>query len=229
MAGEHFAQRFRAEVLGTAVVMLAPVIGWWTAYSVATGPGAGRVLLTAVVTITVLAIGTTAFRARRAQWNPLLLAADALLERRRGLTGGQCAGHLLTQLAAAMVVAGGVVAVSVLAGIPAPAAPAPNGVHAVFEMTAAAAAVISFFAAARTPALRMSAAGASALVAAVFVVSGAGFLGNPAVVAGAVVLGLNPVTALVITICQLAGCLIGYRVATAWWPDTARRLDALTT
>ncbi|MEV0108196.1 hypothetical protein AB0H42_17920 [Nocardia sp. NPDC050799] len=136
-------------MLGSAVVMPAPVIGWWTAYSVLPEPGAGRALLTAVVTITVLAIGTAAFRSRRARWNPLLLAADALLERRRALTGGQRAGHLLTQLAAAMVVVGGVAAVSALAGITAPAVPAPNGVHAVLEMTAAAAVI--FFLARRSP------------------------------------------------------------------------------
>ncbi|WP_280401304.1 MULTISPECIES: hypothetical protein [Nocardia] len=58
--------------------------------------------------------------------------------------------------------------------------------------------------------------------------SGAGFLGNPAVVSGAVVLGLDPALALVIVVCQLGGCLVGYRLATAWWPDIGRRLDTLT-
>ncbi|MBF6216078.1 hypothetical protein IU487_34330 [Nocardia puris] len=45
---------------------------------------------------------------------------------------------------------------------------------------------------------------------------------------GAVVLGLNPVSTLVIAVCQLGGCLIGYGLATAWWPDTGHRLDTLT-
>ncbi|WP_280489150.1 hypothetical protein [Nocardia carnea] len=59
--------------------------------------------------------------------------------------------------------------------------------------------------------------------------TGAGFLGNPAVVAGAVVLGLDPAPALVIVVCQLGGCLVGYGVATVWWPDIGRRLDTLST
>ncbi len=61
-----------------------------------------------------------------------------------------------------------------------------------------------------------------------FLVSGAGFLGNPVVVTGAVVLGLDPATGLVPVVCQLGGCLVGYGVATALWPDIGRRLDTLT-
>ncbi|WP_280314964.1 hypothetical protein, partial [Nocardia wallacei] len=106
----------------------------------------------------------------------------------------------------------------------------PGGVAHSFPSTPpAAGALISFFAATCTPTLIMPTAGASALAAAVFLVTGAGFLGNPAVVAGAVVLGLDPALALVIVVCQLGGCLIGYGAATAWWPDIGRRLDTLTT
>ncbi|WP_280422791.1 hypothetical protein [Nocardia carnea] len=224
--GARAAARYRADLLGTGVVMAAPVMGWWAAHLV--GPGPARAGLTAAVTVTFLAVGTGLFRSRAPRWNPLLMVADALLERRRSLSGPQLAGHLLTQVGAAMAVAGVVAAGCFLAGITPPAAPAPDGVHVVSEMTAAAAAVICLFAAVRPPTLRMSAAGASALAAAVFLVSGAGFLGNPAVVAGAVVLGLDPAPALVIVVCQLGGCLVGYGVATVWWPDIGRCLDTLT-
>lgn len=225
--GARASARYRADLLGTGVVMAAPVTGWWAAHLV--GPGPARAGLTAAVTVTFLALGTGLFRSREPRWNPLLNVADALLERRKSLSGPLLAGHLLTQVAAATAVAGGVAAGCFLAGITPPAVPAPGGVHALSEMTAAAAAVISFFAATCTPTLRMSTAGASALAAAVFLVTGAGFLGNPAVVAGAVVLGLDPALALVIVVCQLGGCLIGYGAATAWWPDIGRRLDTLTT
>ncbi|WP_280471246.1 hypothetical protein [Nocardia cyriacigeorgica] len=222
------AARYRAELLGTGVVMAALVTGWWAAHLASPGHAAARAGLAAAVTITFLAVGTGLFRSRAPRWNPLVMVADALLERRRSLSGPQLAGHLLTQVGAATAVAGVVVVGCFLAGITPPAVPDPGGVHALSEMTAAAAAVICFFAATRTPTLRMSAAGASALAAAVFLVSGAGFLGNPAIVAGAVVLGLDPALALVIAVCQLGGCLVGYGVATAWWPDIGRRLDTLT-
>lgn len=223
------AARYRADLLGSGVVMAAPVTGWWAAHLASPGHAAARAGLDAAVTITFLAVGTGLFRSRAPQWNPLLMMADALLERRRRLSGPQLAGHILTQAGAATAVAGVVVAGCFLTGITPPAVPAPGGVHALSEMTAAAAAVICFFAATRTPTLRLSAAGASALAAAVFLVSGAGLLGNPAVVSGAVVLGLDPALALVIVVCQLGGCLVGYGVATAWWPDIGHRLDTLTT
>ncbi|MBF6097689.1 hypothetical protein IU510_06290 [Nocardia cyriacigeorgica] len=225
--GAHAVTQYRADLLGAGVVMAAPVTGWWAAQLV--GPGPARAGLAAVVTIAFLAVGTGLFRSRAPRWNPLLMVADALLERRNSLSGPLFAGHILGQVGAAMAVAGVVVAGCFLAGITPPAVPAPGGVHAVSEMTAAAAAVICFFVAARTPTLRMSAAGASALAAAVFLVTGAGFLGNPAVVAGAVVLGLDPALALVLVVFQLGGCLIGYGVATAWWPNIGHRLDTLTT
>jgi len=227
--GARAAARYRADLVGTGVVMAAPVTGWWATQLAGPGHDAIRVGLTAAVTVTFLAVGTGLFRSRVPRWNPLLMVADALLERRKSLSGPQFAGHLLTQVGAAMAVAGVVVAGCFLAGIATPAVPAPGAVHAFSEMTAAAAAVICFFATAHTPTLRMSAAGASALAATVFLVSGAGFLGNPAVVSGAVVLGLDPAPALVIMVCQLGGCLIGYGVATAWWPDIGRRLDTLST
>ncbi|WP_249643832.1 hypothetical protein [Nocardia sputi] len=226
--GARAATRYRAELLGTGVVMAAPVTGWWVAQLAGPGHAPGRAGLTAVVAIAVLALGTGLFRSRAPQWNPLLTVADALLERRHSLTGPQLGGHLLAQVGAAAAEAGVVVAGCLVVGITPPAVPAPNGANAVSEMTAAAAAVICFFGTTRTPTLRMSAAGASALAAAVFLVSGAGFLGNPAVVAGAVVLGLGPAPALVIVVCQLGGCLVGYRVAIALWPETGQRLDALT-
>ncbi|NKY33101.1 hypothetical protein HGA13_08475 [Nocardia speluncae] len=135
------ATRYSADLLGTGAVMAAPVTGWWAAHLVGTGPA--RAGLAAAVTVTFLAVGTGLFRSRAPQWNPLLMVADALLERRRSLSGAQLAGHLLIQVGAATAVAGGVVAGYLLAGIPLPAVPAPGGVHALSEMTAAAAAVIS--------------------------------------------------------------------------------------
>jgi hypothetical protein len=72
--------------------------------------------------------------------------ADALLEHRNSLPGSQVVGHLLTQLGTTTAVAGVVIAGCALAGITTPPVPAPDGVHVVIEMVAAAAATICFFA-----------------------------------------------------------------------------------
>ncbi|WP_280399672.1 hypothetical protein [Nocardia carnea] len=167
--GARAAARYRADLLGSGVVMAAPVTGWWAAHLASPGHAAARAGLAAAGTITFLAVGTGLFRSRAPRWNPLLMVADGLLERRRSLAGPQLVGHLLIQVGAAMAVAGVLVVGCFLAGITPPMVPAPGGVHALSEMTAAAAAGMCFFAAARPPPRSLCAAGASALGAAVVV------------------------------------------------------------
>ncbi|MEV3961559.1 hypothetical protein AB0M34_11770 [Nocardia sp. NPDC050193] len=182
------------------------------------GEGPITAVASTVVVVAVLAVCAGLTRDRRLTVNPLVLIAEALREHRTPTSSTGTAARVSAQIGGALAAAAVLAAVCALARVPTPTTAAPDEIGVLAEITAAAATVVVFTCAASRPGLLAGPGYLAAAAAAIFGVAGAGFAGNPALTAAAVLHGLDPAAALATAVLQFGGCLIGYGILTARQP-----------